>query len=140
MNKKGFFGGGMGMSSPRKMISFLLGFVCVIFGGIPLLFQMKVIGFTLPVLPNLLLWILGLAGGLFLIIDGYQERMSFGLGKSLMWISILVGIVMFLFGLIPILFAMGVVSFTLPAFAVLTIEVLFTLAGFLLFAGGFIGF
>ena len=62
--KKGFFGGGMGMSSPRKMISFLLGFVCIIFGGIPLLFQMKVIGFTLPVLPNLLLWILGLAGGL----------------------------------------------------------------------------
>ncbi len=130
----------MGMMGGRKIISFLLGLIMLALGAIPLLNQFKVIGFTLPALPNLVLWILGLAGGIFLIIDGFHERMSMGLGKSVMWISILLGIVMFLFGLIPILNSLGFIAFTLPTIASIVINVLFALSGILLFIGGFTGF
>ncbi len=131
---------GMGMGGGRKIISFILGAIMLALGGIPLLFQWKIIKFTLPVLPNLLLWILGLAGGIFLIVDGFKERMSMGMGQSLMWISILVGIVLFLFGLIPILNAMKIIAFTLPALGLMLISILFIISGFLLFIGSFMGF
>ncbi|MBI2545748.1 hypothetical protein HYV81_01065 [Candidatus Woesearchaeota archaeon] len=143
--RKGFIGGGMGMQSPRKIISFILGAIMLVLGGIPLLYKLNIIKFTIPIVTapgfQIILWILGLAGGIFLIFDGMKEgMMGFGIQRSIMWISILVGIALLLFGGIPLLNKLGVIGFTLPVLAETLVIVLLTLAGILLLIGGFTGF
>ena len=44
-------GQGMMMGGPRKPISLIMGLVFLAFGGIPLLNQFGLVGFTIPVLP-----------------------------------------------------------------------------------------
>jgi hypothetical protein len=48
--------------------------------------------------------------------------------------------VLLAFGLIPLLHSFGVIGFSLPAFAGIILDVLLTIAGFLLLIGGFQGF
>lgn len=136
---------GMGMQSPRKIISFILGAIMLVLGGIPLLYKFNVIKFTIPFVTapgfQLILWILGLAGGVFLIFDGMREGMTgFGMQRSLMWISIMVGIALLLFGGIPLLNKLGFIGFTIPVLAEMLIITLLAIAGILLLIGSFTGF
>ena len=128
MNKKGQ------MMGVRKVISFVLGLVFLALGLLPLL------GVNLPPIPALVLWLLALAGGIYLLIDAYKERMGMGLSKFIMWLSVIVGLLILTLGLIPILNSMGVLAFALPVLGAAVVNILYTVAGVLLIIGSFIGF
>ncbi|MEM4260215.1 MAG: hypothetical protein QXG00_03190 [Candidatus Woesearchaeota archaeon] len=132
MNKKAQMGNG------RKYFSFFLGLIFLVFGLLPLLNGAGIIKFTLPTLPSIILWILALIGGIVLFIDASKEAM--GMGRGIMIITIIIGILVFIFGLIPLLVAMNVLNWNLPAFVNSLTEVLFTAAGIFLIIGAFKGY
>ncbi|MDP7141068.1 MAG: hypothetical protein QF362_02110 [Candidatus Woesearchaeota archaeon] len=123
------------MMSPRKIISWLLGLGFLALGLIPLLNKFNVIGFTLPAVPMLAIWILCVASGIFLLIDAIKE----GMENALRIVTALVGIVILAIGTIPLLNQFNVISFQLPAIGQI-IDFLFVGAGLLLIIGGFIDF
>ncbi len=129
------------MMSTRKTISLLLGIVFIILGIIPILNMFKVIGFTLPILPDILLRVLALIGGIFLIYDAMQEgQMAFGMTQYAMFASYILGLAILLLGLIPLLNTFGVLGFTLPAIGQVIIDWLYLVVGLLLLYGGNQGF
>ncbi len=127
------------MMGPRKIMSIIMGLIFLALGSLPLLNKLGVIGFAMPALPGIVLWILGVGGGIYLIIDGFHEITSMGMGHFAMVASFIVGIVILAFGLIPLLGAAGVIAFALPVIAEIIVNVLFILTGILLVAGGFVG-
>jgi len=120
---------------PRKIISLLLGLGFLALGTIPLLNKFNVIGFTLPALPMLAIWVLCVAGGVFLLVDAIAEQSE----NALRMISALVGIVVLAIGVVPLLNQFNVISFQLP-FVGQIIDFLFVAAGLLLVIGGFMDF
>src|SRR3989338_7277952 len=117
------------MMGPRKWISLILGILLTILGVIPLLKSFNVIGFGLPALPGLVLWILFVAGGIWLFVDATSEGT---LQSYIMWPSVIVGIVVLGLGIIPILGQLGVITYQLPAIASIISDIITTLAGLLL--------
>ena len=132
MNKKGIV-----FTRPRDTISFFIGVFLAALGIIPLLNKFGVIGFTLPsFLTNLLaqiaIWIIAVAG-LYVVIDGFVEPPA----HNLHWILICAGIVLFVVGLLPILFTFKVIGFSIPFLNNLIVyQTLITLEGILLIIGG----
>ena len=126
------------MMSPRKSISLLLGVVFAVLGVIPLLNLFKVISFTLPVLPEIVLRILALAGGVFLIFDAISEgpMAMMGMAQYAMFASYIAGIAILLIGLIPILNSMGTIGFTLPQLGQTILDGLYVIVAVLLFYAG----
>tara|TARA_Y100000310_G_scaffold144031_1_gene143358 strand:+ start:1334 stop:1735 length:402 start_codon:yes stop_codon:yes gene_type:complete len=120
---------------PRKIVSLLLGFGFLALGVIPLLNKFNVIGFTIPAVPMLAIWVLCVAGGVFLIIDAVKE----GMEAALRIVTAIVGIVVLAIGIIPLLNQFSVISFQLPAIGQI-IDFLFVGAGILLIIGGFMDF
>jgi hypothetical protein len=96
----------------RNWISFIMGVILLVVGGIPLLNMLNVIGFTIPILPGFIFKVLAIVGGFLLLIDATKETMH---GRKMyMWMSILLGIPILVLGLIPVLNEFGVISFELP--------------------------
>ncbi|MBI2580433.1 hypothetical protein HYV85_01355 [Candidatus Woesearchaeota archaeon] len=135
-------GQGMMMGGPRKPISLLLGVVFLAFGLIPLLNQFKVIGFTIPALPSLVLYVLSIIGAVILLWDAISEGMSMGMGMSQMLrpATFVMAIVLLAIGLIPLLNSINVIGFGLPALAATIVNVLYVVTGALLLYGGTQGF
>lgn len=132
MDKKAQMGHG------RKYLSFFLGLVFLIFGLLPLLKSVNIIKFSMPTIPSMILWILALVGGIVLFIDASKESM--GMGRGIMTMTIVIGALVFIFGLIPLLAAMNVLPWKLPAFVTSLTDVLFTAAGIFLIIGAFKGY
>ena len=141
LSKKGFIGG-MGMGGPRKPISLIMGLVFLAFGGIPLLNSMKVVGFTMPVLPQTILYVLSVVGAVFLLWDAVGEGMSMGMGVSAMLrpATFIMALVLLAIGLVPLLHSIGTIAFTLPELAAIVVNTLYVVTGFLLIYGGTQGF
>ncbi|MAG07947.1 hypothetical protein CMO89_00585 [Candidatus Woesearchaeota archaeon] len=118
---------------PRKIISLLLGLGFLALGAIPLLNKFGVIGFSLPAVPMLAIWILCVAGGIFLLVDAIAEAME----NTLRAVSAVVGLVVLAIGLIPLLNQFNVISFQLPAIGQV-IDFVFVAGGILLIIGGFV--
>ncbi|MBI3036487.1 hypothetical protein HYY73_01870 [Candidatus Woesearchaeota archaeon] len=134
-------GQGMMMGGPRKPISLVLGLVFFAFGLIPLLNQFKVIGFTIPALPSLVLYVLSIIGAVILLWDAISENMAMmGFAQMARMATFVVALVLLAIGLIPLLHSMGTIGFTLPALAGIIINVLYVLTGGLLIYGGTQGF
>ena len=137
LGKKGFIGGGMGMGGPRKPISLLMGLVFLAFGAIPVLNGMKVIGFSIPPFPNVILHALSIAGAVFLLWDAISENMArMGFPQMVRTATFVVALVLLAVGLVPILHGMGVIGFNLPSLAAIIVNVLYVITGGLLVYGG----
>ena len=135
MNKKGQMGG------PRKPVSLLLGLAFVILGALPLLNSFGVIGFALPPLQGLILWIVSVVGGVILLWDAISEGMAvMGIGQQVRMLSVVGGLVLLAVGIIPILNSFGVIAFTIPVIAAIIQDILFIVFGALLLYGGTQGF
>lgn len=134
-------GQGMMMTGPRKPVSLLLGLAFVILGGLPLLNQFGVLGFSIPQIGGVILWALALAGGIFLLWDAISENMAMmGLSQQMRLASVIGGLVLLAVGLIPILNSFGIIGFNIPEFAAIVQHVLFVVFGVLLLYGGTQGF
>ncbi len=130
------------MMSPRKIISMLLGAVFIALGLIPILKSFGVIGFLLPPIPEMLIRILAVGGGILLIFDAISEgpMAAYGMAQYAMFASYIVGIGILLLGLIPLLNTMGVVGFTLPALGQMILDWLYLIVGVMLLYGGTQGY
>lgn len=129
------------MMSPRKSISLILGIVFIVLGLLPILNSFKIISFVLPPIPEIILRILALIGGVFLLFDAVSEgQMAFGMTQYAMFASYIVGIGILLLGLIPILNSMSIIGFTLPALGETILNWLYLIVGALLLFGGTQGF
>ena len=128
MDKRGQMGGG------RKIISIVLGIIFLVLGLAPLL------KWNIPALPQFILWLLAVIGGIVLFVDASKEYMSIGFGRFVMYLSLLFGALVLAFGLIPILGAMGMTTYSLPALGQTVVDILFIIGGGLLVIGGFYGF
>jgi hypothetical protein len=133
MNKKGIV-----FTRPRDTISFFIGLLLFALGVIPLLASLNVIGWNLPaflnnVVAQVFIWIIAVAG-LYIIIDGFIEPPA----HNLHWILIAMGLVLFVVGLLPILFTFGVLGWDLGTFLnkLYIYNAIITLEGLLLMIGG----
>ncbi|MBI2549877.1 hypothetical protein HYV83_01710 [Candidatus Woesearchaeota archaeon] len=132
----------MGMMGPRKPISLVLGLVFLAFGLIPLLNSMKVIGFSIPTLPNIVLQVLGIIGAVILLWDAISEGMTamMGFPQMIRMATFVMALLLLAIGLIPLLNSMNVIGFGLPALAAVIVDVLYVVTGALLLYGGTQGF
>ncbi len=129
------------MMGPRKPISLVMGLVFLAFGGIPLLNQMKVVSFSIPVLPQAILYGLSVAGAVFLLWDAISENMAMmGFPQMIRMATFVMALVLLAIGLIPLLHSMGTIGFALPEFAAIVVDTLYVVTGFLLIYGGTQGF
>ncbi len=134
-------GQGMGMMGPRKPISLLMGIAFLALGGIPLLNSLKVISFTIPVLPQTVLYVLSSIGALILLWDAISENMAMmGFAQMVRMATFVMAIVLLAIGFIPLLHSMGAIGFTLPTLAGTIVNVLYVVTGGLLIYGGTQGF
>lgn len=130
MDKKGMMMGG-----GRKIFTAILGLVFLALGIIPLLNEFGIISFNLPTIPKIIFWVLALLGAVVLIIDGFKEEREFGAAKTVGIISIVLALVLVVFGL----GSFGVLPFAIPEFGMIVINILFVVAGIFLILGAFFG-
>jgi len=135
-HKQPLFRKGQFMMGGRKIMSIVLGLILLVLGIVPLLNKFGVIKFTIPTIPEFILWTAGMVGAIVLIVDGFQEMQEFGFGKIIMALSFLVALVIFLYGLS----AFTILPFQMPVLGALFVYIVLVLAGLLLIIGGFIGF
>lgn len=136
MNRQGIV-----FTRPRDTISFFVGVFLAAVGLIPLLVNLKILKWGLPGFINSLLgqiaiWIIAVAG-LYVVIDGFIEPPA----HNLHWFLIAAGLVLFITGLLPILFKFGVLGFNIwGAFSetirLIIYQTIITIEGILLIIGG----
>ncbi|MBI2137127.1 hypothetical protein HYU12_01265 [Candidatus Woesearchaeota archaeon] len=132
-SRKALFGG-PGGGGPRQPISILLGLAFLALGIVPLLKSFGVVDFSIPAPAGMVLWILAAAGGLVLLWDAMSEKMPGG-ESTLKTASLLAGLIVLAFGIIPILNNAGMIGFSIPDFGEMVINILFTVVGLLLVYG-----
>ena len=121
----------------RKLLSLISGLFLTVFGAVPLLNQLGLISFKLPLISSILLLALAGAAGILLLMDGIAEWQN--MHASLGMLSILLALILITLGVLIILIQLGTLTFQLPLIP-LAVEALVTLTGILLIIGGFIGF
>ena len=133
---------GQGMMGSRKMISFGLGFIMLILGAIPLFYTFGFIGFTIPTIPMMVLYVLAVIGGILLFWDGLSESQGMGMARMVMFASYALALASLAMGIVPLLGpeGAGVISFSFGEIATVIIYILFMLDGLLLIFGGTQGF
>lgn len=120
-----------GRPQSKALLRFLLGAVCIILGGVPLL-KLKLATTMQGVFSPMAIKIALLIGGLFLFYDGLiiKNPMT-GLVKPT---SMLGGVLLFIAGALPLLIELGWLNKHLPFIATLNIPV-GVLYGLLIFFG-----
>ena len=130
MNKKAIV-----FTRARDTLSFFVGLIVLVFGLLPLLHKFGVIDFEMPLIGSLpgsiLIWVIAIFG-LYILIDGFVEPPQ----HSLHWILIALGLLMAVFGLIPLLHQFGVIGFTIPLLDNVIYLVFISVEGLLLMIGG----
>ena len=121
----------MGWEGLKSTISFVLGWVIFILGVVPLMNKINMITWKIPNIPEIMMLILLVAGGLYLILDGFLEVPMI---PSMGWISIATGIIVSLLGILKLL---GKTMGFLILVQGVGINILFTIVGFLLVIGAF---
>jgi len=121
--------------SLSKTMSIVLGAIILILGLIPLLNSLKVIGFSIPALPGIVMWILVIIGGAYIIWDVFLINNNFL--QPAHWALVAFGVVLIAFGGIPFANQMHWIGFTLPVMAQLITSIIHTAAGATLLISGF---
>ena len=119
------------MMTTRGIISLVLGVILELLGFLPLLNQIKVLGFDISSsIPGFILFILLVAGGIFLLIDSVHEI-------TLRWISVVLGLIVIILGMVGLLSYMGAIAFKLGFVSALLWHIIYMATGiFLLFGSG----
>ncbi len=116
----------------RGWISLFLGIIVTAFGALPLLHDFGIINFDfLNSIPLLIIAGLMVVGAVFLFIDSIHE-------DHLKWISIIIGFVILVLGVVPLLFKFGIIAtdFTSAVLAISIIKnIVLIAAGVLLMLG-----
>ncbi|HIH37974.1 hypothetical protein J4460_07285 [Candidatus Woesearchaeota archaeon] len=126
----------MPFDDPKNWGSALLGVILLILGIIPLLNKFGVIKFGLPgflsgIISSIIVYILAITG-LLLVIDGFMED------DALRVITLVIGLLIFLAGLLEILKKLNVIGFSIPFIGnELFINIIFILEGILLIIAAF---
>ena len=115
-----------------KIISIILGLLMIALGSLPLLNQFGILGLNISLPISVLTYILA-GAGLFVLIDGFMEGFMETSGK----ITMLVGFLILIGGLLMVLGSFGVLPFTVPAVGIMVYNVLFIIEGILLLVAGF---
>lgn len=133
MNKKGIV-----FTRPRDTISFFVGLLLFVVGLLPLLLYFKILAWKLPTfmtsLPfSIAIWVIAVAG-FYIVIDGFIEPPA----HNLHWFLIIAGIVLFVVGLLPLLYKFGVIGFNLGSLLsnLIVYQIIITIEGALLMVGG----
>jgi len=122
----------MGWEGHKSLMSLILGIVIGGIGLIPILNKLNMITWTLPDIPETILLVLLIIGGVYLVIDGFLEV---AMTPAMGWTSILGGIVVAVMSILKILGK----YVTLLAFLEGTIlSIIMLIVGFLLFIGAFL--
>lgn len=121
----------MGWEGLKSTISFVLGLLLFILGIVPLMNKVKMITWTIPNIPEIVMLLLLLGGSVYVIIDGFMEVPMI---PSMGWLSIVTGITV---STLSILKLLGKTIGVLILVQGLGINVLFTIVGFLLIIGAF---
>lgn len=119
------------IDSTRGWISLFLGIIATAFGLIPLLNNLGIIQFNLPfTIAGLVLAVLLIFGAIFLFMDSTHE-------DHLQWLSIIIGIILLVLGIVPILaYFEIIVDFTSRILAISIIKnIILIVAGILLMLG-----
>ena len=124
-----------GTGSGRKTVGVILGLIFIALGVIPLLNSFGIISFSLPGMPQLVLWILGVVGGILMLYDAVKEGEQ--MHKQLMIPTLIVALVLLAFSIVPILNMFNILAFTLPALGATIIDVLFGVSGLMIIIGVF---
>ena len=136
--KRGMMGA---MGGPRKPISLVLGLAFLAFGIIPLLNHLGKISFSLPPIPQAVLYVLSVVGAVFLLWDAVSENTAMmGFPQMLRMATFVMALVLLAVGLVPLLHSIGKIAFDLPPIIGIIADVLYIATGGLLMYGGTQGF
>lgn len=121
----------------KNLLSLILGIILLALGLIPLLNTWGVIGFALPeflvtIVSQIFIYLVA-GGGLWLLVDGFHEGTHSTEGKVTMGVGFLV----LLIGVINILQQFKVIPFGIPFLTPVVYSVIFTLEGILLVVAAF---
>jgi hypothetical protein len=128
------------MMNSRKIASYGLGFIMLVMGIIPMLYMFNVIGFTIPGLPMMVMYVLAVVAGILLFWDALGENMGMGMTQTIMFASYALAVASLAIGIVPILGMLGIIQFTFGFIGSTIIYVLFAIDGLLLIYGGSQGF
>jgi peptidoglycan biosynthesis protein MviN/MurJ (putative lipid II flippase) len=119
------------MMTTRGIISLVLGVIVGLLGLLPLCHQIKILSFDISSsIPAFILYILVVAGGIFLLIDSVHEI-------TLRWISVVLGIIVVMLGMVGLLSYMGIIAFKLGFIPELLWNIIYIVTGvFLIFGSG----
>ena len=132
MNKKA-----MVFTAPRDTISFFVGLLIFAYGIVPVLNKFAVMAFTWPSILadvgfSVAMWIIAVAGA-YVLVDGFIEPPQ----HSLHWALILIGLLLFVTGLLPILHSFNIIGFSFDFLnSLLVYYIIITVEGLLLLIGG----
>lgn len=117
--------------STRGTISLILGIIVGLLGLMPILKIIGILPFEITsTLPGFILYILVVAGGIFLLIDSVHE-------VALRWISVILGLIVVTLGLVGLLSYMGVIAFSLGFIPGVLWYIIYIATGlFLIFGSG----
>ena len=116
---------------PKSIISFFVGILLLILGGIPLLNGMGIISFSIPTIPAIVLYIILTVAGYYLFIDGIFQ---FALAPMMAFTSMGLGLVFGTAGLFRLLNILTNVTGWIQG---TIINVIFLIIGVLLMIGAF---
>lgn len=119
----------------RSLLSLVIGILLAGFGLIPLLNKWGVIGFNIAFLDSItgmIIFYILAAAGLFLIIDGFMEG---GFTEPWGMISIVVGFLVLVLGVIPLLNNFGVIGFSIPFLTITVYRIIFAIEGVIAIIG-----
>jgi len=126
-----------GFEAERSIPSLLVGLILLFLGIVPLLSQFKIIGFGLPgfltgIVPQIAIYVIAF-GALYMIIDAFLE----GIDEPNGVITLIVGAIIFVVGIINVLNNFNVLSFKIPFLTGMVYNVLFVIEGLFLAIGAF---
>ncbi len=115
----------------KSIVSVIVGLLLVIIGIIPLLNTLKIISFSIPTIPQVVLLIILAAAGYYLFIDGIFE---FAISPGMAWLSMGFGLLSGTGGMLKLLNILTSVVGWIQGTA---INILFVIIGILLIIGAF---
>lgn len=122
----------MGWEGHKSLISLILGLVIGGLGIIPILNKLNMMSWKLPDIPETILLVLLIVGGIYLMIDGFLEV---AMTPSMGWISIAGGIIVAIMAILKLL---GKYIIMLGFLEGIVLSIIMLIVGFLLFIGAFL--
>ncbi len=119
---------------PKRMNYGFNGILLLLLGGIPLLHDLGVLPFTFGEagIIKYVVTVVVIFAAKSLIAEGIKEE------HTLRWVTITAGIVIAVLALVPTLYELGALTFTIPEYPGMVNQIIYLVAAILLFAGIFL--